>query len=169
MLSKLGIFAKSVPMRSKFWLKQYNFLPRGAPNCRSRVGGYSLLEILIVLAIIAMIVALVGPRLFAQLDKSKVTAAKVQMQGLKAALSTMRLDIDRYPAPEEGLALLQKPVGDMVPGWAGPYMDGALPKDPWGRDYVYGLPDAGSDVPSLTSLGADGKPGGVGNDGDLHL
>lgn len=131
--------------------------------------GYSLLEILIVLAIIAMIVALVGPRLFAQLDKSKVVAARVQMQGLKAALSTMRLDIDRYPTTEEGLALLQTAPVQSVPGWAGPYMDGALPKDPWGRPYIYAPPAQSSDAPTITSLGADGKPSGTGNDADLSL
>ncbi len=141
----------------------------GAAKLRYAKGGYSLLEILIVLAIIAMIVALVGPRLFAQLDKSKVIAARVQIQGLKAALSTMRLDIDRYPSAEEGLAMLQAAPSQSVPGWAGPYMDGGLPKDPWGNAYVYAPPVATSDAPKITSLGADGKPGGSGNDADLSL
>ncbi len=136
---------------------------------RHNASGYSLLEILIVLAIIAMIVALVGPRLFAQLDKSKVAAAKVQMQGIKAALSTMRLDIDRYPSAEEGLALLQTDPNPAVPGWAGPYLDGSLPKDPWGRPFGYTPPASGSDAPTVTSLGADGKSGGSGNDADLSL
>ncbi len=131
--------------------------------------GYSLLEILIVLAIIAMIVALVGPRLIAQLDKSRVVAARVQMQGLKAALSTMRLDINRYPTAEEGLALLQTAPSESVPGWAGPYMDGGLPKDPWGNPYSYAPPATSSDAPVITTLGADGKPGGTGNDSDLSV
>ena len=144
--------------------KQYTASAR-----RAAVSGYSLLEILIVLAIIAMIVALVGPRLFAQLDKSKVTTARVQMQGLKAALSTMRLDIDRYPTKEEGLGLLQVSPNQSVPGWAGPYMDGAVPKDPWGGAYIYAPPASSAELPSLTSRGADSKPGGTGIDADLTL
>lgn len=79
---------------------------RTKPATGRRAAGYSLLEILIVLSIIALIAALVGPRLFAQFDKSKVTAAKVQMKALKSALETMRLDIGRYPTPQEGLGLL---------------------------------------------------------------
>ena len=151
-------------MPMNFARKQYRTRAR-----RAAVSGYSLLEILIVLAIIAMIVALVGPRLFAQLDKSKVTTARVQMQGLKAALSTMRLDIDRYPTKEEGLGLLQVSPNQSVPGWSGPYMDGAVPKDPWGSAYIYAPPATTAELPSLTSLGADSKPGGTGIDADLTL
>lgn len=134
---------------------------------RKRVAGYSLLEILIVLSIIALIAALVGPRLFAQLDKSKVTAAHVQMKSLKSALETMRIDIGRYPTQQEGLQLLTQAPGDGVANWSGPYLSSALPKDPWGRDYIYIAPADGAQEPKVSTLGADGKPGGSGNDADL--
>jgi general secretion pathway protein G len=129
--------------------------------------GYSLLEILIVLSIIALIAALVGPRLFAQLDKSKVTAAKVQMKSLKSALETKKHDIGRFPTQQEGLVLLSQAPGDGVSNWSGPYLSGQLPKDPWGRDYIYLPAAAENQEPKISTLGADGKPGGTGNDGDL--
>jgi general secretion pathway protein G len=128
--------------------------------------GYSLLEILIVLSIIALIAALVGPRLFAQLDKSKVVAARVQMKSIKSSLETMRLDINRYPTKEEGLTLLVS-KSDSASNWSGPYLSGALPKDPWGRDYIYEAPTSDAPEPKLKTLGADGKPGGSGNDADI--
>lgn len=135
---------------------------RGSPKA-----GYSLLEILIVLAIIALIAALVGPRLFAQFDKSKVTAARVQTKSLEATVETMRLDIGRYPTAAEGLALLNAAPGSGVANWSGPYLAGGVPKDPWGHDYIYTPPPAEGQEPKITSLGADGKPGGTGNDADI--
>ena len=129
--------------------------------------GYSLLEILIVLTIIGMIAALVGPRLFAQLDHSKVTTARVQVRSLEAALGTMRLDIGRYPNPSEGLNLLVQGDAKTVQGWAGPYLGGGLPKDPWGRPYVYEAPAEGGS-PKIYSYGSDGKPGGDGNAADIY-
>lgn len=141
-------------------------LSLGRRRAYRRTAGYSLLEILIVLSIIALIAALVGPRLFAQLDKSKTVAAHVQMKSLKSAIETMRLDISRYPTQEEGLGLLVKAPGDGVANWSGPYLSGALPKDPWGRDYIYQAP-ADNQEPHIVTLGADGKPGGSGNDADI--
>ena len=130
--------------------------------------GYSLLEILIVLAIIALIAALVGPRLFAQLDRSKVTTARVQVKALETALETMRLDIGRYPNPQESLSLLVVANGATVTGWSGPYLSGGLPKDPWGYAYVLEpAPDA-DHPPHVVSYGADGKPGGEGNAADIR-
>jgi general secretion pathway protein G len=128
--------------------------------------GYSLLEILIVLSIIALIAALVGPRLFAQLDKSKVVAARVQMKSIKSSLETMRLDINRYPTKEEGLGLLMT-KSEAASNWSGPYLSGTLPKDPWGRDYLYEAPTTDVPEPKIKTLGADGKPGGTGNDADI--
>lgn len=131
-----------------------------------RKAGYSLLEILIVLAIIALIAALVGPRLFAQLDHSKVTTARVQVRALETALETMRLDIGRYPTPQEGLGLLVK--ADGVSGWAGPYLSGDLPKDPWGHDYVFEPAPDPQHPAHVMSYGSDGKPGGEGNAADIR-
>lgn len=129
--------------------------------------GYSLLEILIVLAIIALIAALVGPRLFAQFDKSKVTAARVQVKALASAVETMRLDIGRYPTAAEGLALLNASPGGSVANWSGPYLSGGVPKDPWGRDYVYAPPAAEGQEPKVLSYGADGRAGGSGTAADV--
>ena len=128
--------------------------------------GYSLLEILIVLVIIALIAALVGPRLFAQLDRSKVIAAGVQVKALGSALETMRLDIGRYPTAQEGLGLLEK-APDGTANWSGPYLGGGLPKDPWGRDYVYVPAATDGGDPKVVSYGADGRPGGTANNADI--
>ena len=134
--------------------------PSGAASAKA---GYSLLEILIVLAIIALIAALVGPRLFAQFDKSKVTAARVQVKSLESAVETMRLDIGRYPTAAEGLGLLDAAPGEGVANWSGPYLAGGLPKDPWGRPYVYVAPTGEGVEPKVVSYGADGRPGFGGN------
>jgi general secretion pathway protein G len=130
--------------------------------------GYSLLEILIVLAIIALIAALVGPQLFAQLDRAKVTTARVQVKSLESALQTMELDIGRYPASGEGLALLTSADRHAVAGWNGPYLSGGLPNDPWGHAYVYDPPTDAAHPPKVHSLGSDGKPGGQGNASDVY-
>ncbi len=143
---------------------------------RSARSGFSLLEILVVLAIIALIAAVVGPRLFAQLDRSKTTTARLQIRSLEAGLETMRLDIGRLPTEQEGLALLSAGDPAAVPGWQGPYLDKALPSDPWARPYVYvppppeatgavGAPDARARV---VSYGADGTEGGEGVNADVN-
>lgn len=127
--------------------------------------GYSLLEVLVVLSIIALIATFVGPRIFAQLDRSKATSARIQIQSLSSALETMRLDIGRYPSDEEGLVLLVEapPPGDVEAlEWRGPYLDSAVPVDPWGGAYTYEAPADSEGRPRLVSYGADGKPGGEG-------
>lgn len=144
--------------------------------------GYSLLEILVVLAIIAMIVAVVGPRLFTQLDRSKTTTARLQIRSLEAALETMRLDIGRLPTAQEGLNLLVEANPATVNGWYGPYLSEKLPNDPWGRPYIYEVPAASTGAPSadgalagpagetrprVMSYGADGVPGGDGVNADV--
>ena len=133
----------------------------------ARKRGYTLLEMLIVLSIIALIAALVGPRLFAQFDRSKVTAAHVQAKSLRSALDTMELDIGRYPNDTEGLELLAHAPDASVANWHGPYLSGGVPKDPWGHDYVYEAPKDSGQEPHVVSLGADGKTGGSGNDADI--
>lgn len=138
--------------------------------------GYSLLEILVVLAIIALIASVVGPRLFAQLDRGKTTTARLQIRSMEAALETMRLDIGRWPTQQEGLALLMQADPAQVAGWSGPYLDKALPSDPWARPYIYvappaeatgaiGAPDARARV---ISYGADGQEGGSGVNADVN-
>ncbi|UPT61156.1 MAG: type II secretion system major pseudopilin GspG [Hyphomonadaceae bacterium JAD_PAG50586_4] len=135
---------------------------------RRRERGYSLLEVLIVLTIIALIAALVGPRLMAQLDRSKVTAARVQVRALGAALETMRLDLGRYPTNEEGVALLNAPPGgDDTMLWRGPYLDAETPVDPWGTAYLYTAPTSDFGRPRIVSLGADRVEGGEGLASDI--
>jgi general secretion pathway protein G len=135
---------------------------------RAAKAGYSLLEILIVLAIIALIAALVGPQLFAQLDKAKVTTARVQTRSLESALQTMELDIGRYPTQSEGLQLLVNGDRKTVAGWNGPYLSSSLPNDPWGHAYVYDPPADATHPPKVHSLGSDGRPGGSGNASDIY-
>ena len=135
--------------------------------CRAR-SGFSLLEILVVLSIIALIAAVVGPRLYAQLDKSKSQTARLQIRSLEAALDTMRLDIGRLPTEAEGLNLLVQGDEAQVPGWAGPYLDKALPNDPWARPFIYVAPTEGSDNRArVVSHGADGQEGGTGVNADV--
>lgn len=131
--------------------------------------GYSLLEVLIVLTIIALVAALVGPRLIAQLDRSKVTAARVQVRTLASALETMRIDIGRYPTTQEGLALLVAPPTGAreAASWAGPYLDAEVPSDPWGGAYIYDAPREDFARPRIASLGADGEVGGTGLAADI--
>lgn len=158
-------------------LKSFSLSRSGARHSRQRSSrsGYSLLEILVVLAIIALIAAVVGPRLFAQLDRSKTRTALLQIRSLEAALETMRLDIGRLPTEQEGLALLVQADAQSVSGWYGPYLDRALPSDPWGRPYIYrappadasGAPGAPEARAEVLSYGADGAEGGQGVNADV--
>jgi general secretion pathway protein G len=142
--------------------------PDELKGTRRRERGYSLLEVLIVLTIIALIAALVGPRLMAQLDRSKVTAARVQVRALGAAIETMRLDLGRYPDNQEGIALLNAPPsGDDAVLWRGPYLDAETPVDPWGAAYVYVAPTTDFGRPRVVSLGADRAEGGEGLAADI--
>ena len=138
--------------------------PRGD---RRKRAGFSLVEVLIVLAIIALVAALVGPRIFAQLDRSKVRAASVQISALRSALGTLRLEIGRYPTDDEGLELLVRADPQTVTGWYGPYLDDGVPMDPWGRPYIYVAPAQPDGEPQVLSLGADGEPGGEGLNADI--
>lgn len=141
---------------------------RGA---RAAQAGFSLLEVLIVLAIIALVASVVGPRLMAQFDRSKVTAAMIQLRALSSALETMRLDLGRYPSADEGLALLvaQPPRTDGGDAWRGPYLESDVPLDPWGRPFVYEPGEDPLQRPRLVSLGADGAPGGSGLAADVAI
>lgn len=135
---------------------------------RTAEAGYSLLEILVALAIIASLAALVGPRLLGQVDKSKLTTAKVQINMLETALSTYYTELGLLPTSSEGLEVLVTNIhGD--PKWAGPYLsENVMPLDPWGMPYQYAPPTQSGEVGTVFSLGADKQPGGSGLDADIN-
>lgn len=128
--------------------------------------GFTLLELLVVIVIIGMLAAYVAPKYFAQIGKSKVTIAQDQVESFDKALEQYRLDTGHYPPPAVGLpALFVQPPNE--PLWRGPYLKKGLPPDPWGHGYLYRMPGSdGRDVEVL-SYGADGKPGGTGEDADV--
>jgi len=134
---------------------------RGPRNARAR--GFTLIELLVVMVIIGLLAALVGPRFIGQAEKQKVNAAKAQMRNLATALDLFRMEVGRYPTAQEGLeALRHKPGG--LERWNGPYLNREVPKDPWGRDYVYASENGSFE---LVSHGADGISGGEGDDQDI--
>ena len=125
---------------------------------RHSQSGFSLLEMLVVLVIMGMLAGLVGPRMFGQVDSSKAKTAKTQIKMLKGSLETMRLDTGRFPTEDEGLdTLFERPQEEPARSrWRGPYLDEAVPLDPWGNPYQYSIPGANSQPFALYSLGADG-------------
>ena len=135
--------------------------PRGANN-----RGFTLLELLVVMVIIGLLAGFVAPRYFAQVGKSRVKAARAQIDALDKALEQYRLDVGRLPTTEEGLtALTTAPSG--VTNWDGPYLKKDVPLDPWGHPYVYAQPGTHQNDFDLLSYGRDGRLGGTGEDADL--
>ena len=130
-----------------------------------RKAGYSLMEILIVLAIIGLLVALVGPELMKTFGGAQTKSATAQVKTIKEALNQMNIDIGRYPTDAEGLGLLTQALDGDVANWNGPYLSGGVPLDPWKKPYVYKLSETGE--PIIVSLGKDGKEGGTGADADI--
>jgi general secretion pathway protein G len=137
-------------------------------NYRARPAerGFTLVEMLVVITIIALIMALVGPRVLNYVTESKIKAAKIQIESLSSALDLYFLDAGRYPTTSEGLgALLQRPGSGM--NWNGPYLKGnAVPNDPWGRQYAYRSPGQHGNF-DIISYGADGQEGGAGAGADI--
>jgi len=127
--------------------------------------GFTLVEILVVIIIIGLLAALVGPRLFGKVSVAKQKATKAQIELFGTALDAFRLDTGRYPTTEEGLkALREKPSG--LEKWEGPYLPKEIPSDPWGKPYVYKSPGDNYDY-DLISYGLDGVPGGEGENQDI--
>ena len=139
---------------------------RGASSARQTERGFTLVEMLVVITIIALIMALVGPRVLNYLTDAKIKTAKIQIASFENALDLYYLDANRYPTTSEGLrALIERPGGTAA--WSGPYLkSNAVPNDPWGRLYVYRSP--GEHGPyDIMSYGADGQEGGTGADTDI--
>jgi general secretion pathway protein G len=127
--------------------------------------GFTLLELLVVVAIIGLLVGYVAPRYFGQVGKSEIATAKAQIDALEKALDQYRLDTGHYPSTELGLgALVTRPANE--PKWNGPYLKKAVPLDPWGKAYAYKQPGEHGDI-DLVSYGKDGAPGGTGDNADL--
>jgi general secretion pathway protein G len=139
-----------------------------AANRARKDAGFTLIEIMVVIAIIGILATLIVPKIMGRPDEARATAAKHDVGTLVQAFKLYRLDIGRYPTTEQGVkALVEKPTSEPVPqNWkAGGYLD-SIPKDPWGNPYQYANPGARSEI-DVYSFGADGKPGGTGNDADI--
>jgi general secretion pathway protein G len=126
--------------------------------------GFTLIEILVVMAIVALLAALVGPKLFPKLGKGKQSAAKAQIELFGQALDQFKLDTGRYPTTQEGLNALMNNPG--VENWEGPYLKKSIPVDPWNKPYIYLSPGTHGDY-DLSSNGRDGNAGGEGEDKDV--
>jgi general secretion pathway protein G len=133
---------------------------------RQSVLGFTLVELLVVLAILGLLAGLVGPQVMKFLGSSKTKTAGLQIADLSATLDLYRLEVGRYPSDDEGLKALVENPGD-VPNWNGPYLKKSdVPKDPWGNDYLYRFPGEHGTF-DIWSLGADGREGGEGENADV--
>ena len=142
------------------------YLAPKTSSTRRRYKGFTLIELLVVLAILTMLAGLVGPRVLGLLGGAKSKTAGVQIADLEKTLEIFKLDVGRFPTTAEGLDALANRPGS-ANGWNGPYLKGGVPNDPWGKPYVFASPTANGGI-AITSLGADGLPGGDGENADIH-
>lgn len=142
-----------------------------ALSVSAQEGGFTLLEMLIVLVIIGLLAALVAPQLLNRLESSKVTTTETQIRMLRTALDTLRLDIGRYPTTQEGLALLDDAPSDpeLRARWRGPYLEDQLPNDPWGHPFQYVYTGQGNPPFDLYSWGPNGKPASEGAEQQIGI
>jgi general secretion pathway protein G len=128
--------------------------------------GVTLIEMLVVVVIMGLFVGLVAVNMFKKADDAKRTAARTQISNFMQTLGLYKLDTGTYPNTDQGLqALRVRP--DNNPQWSGPYLTQDVPLDPWGHPYLYKYPGEHGDEPDVVSLGADGQPGGDGNNADI--
>ena len=140
--------------------------PGHRPRRRRGDDGFTLLEMLVVLAIMGLLAAIIAPQVLKYLGTSRSQTAKVQIQNVDAALQLFRLDVGRFPTQEEGLgALVTAP--STAPGWNGPYLQkSAALNDPWGTPYAYKIPGKHGEI-DVYSLGSDKAEGGTGEAADV--
>ena len=127
--------------------------------------GFTLMELLVVLAILGLLMSLVGPRVLSQLGGAKTKTAAIQIKDLEQALEIYKLDVGRFPSTNEGLKALVTKAGG-TSGWNGPYLKSDVPMDPWNREYQYKYPGERGELDIFT-YGQDGSPGGEGEDADV--
>lgn len=134
---------------------------------RSREGGFTLIEIMVVVVILGILAALVAPNVISRIDDAQINRAKVDIKAIESALQLYRLDNFKYPTTDQGInALVNKPADPSIRNWrAGGYLD-KIPNDPWGIEYQYLYPGQNSEFDIFT-LGADGQPGGEGINADI--
>lgn len=127
--------------------------------------GFTLTELLVVLLVVGLLAATVGPSIYQKINPAKTKIAKAQIYQISNALDSFYLDVGRFPSVEEGVSSLYFDQTG-ISGWAGPYLKSAVPSDPWGKDYQYRSP--GRIAPyEVFSYGADGKEGGQGENADI--
>ena len=144
-----------------------NWLDRKRGKAAATQRGFTLVELLVVITIIALIMGIVGPRVLNYLTESKAKAAKIQIESFGSALDLFFLDTGRYPTGSEGLTALVRRPGNIA-AWNGPYLKGgAVPPDPWGNAYVYRAPGQEGRTYDLLSYGSDGTEGGTGAAQDI--
>lgn len=137
-----------------------------ARDRRTRTGGFTLLELLVVILIIGLLTGIVAPRFLGQIGRSEATAARAQLDAFDKAIQAYRVDTGRFPSISQGLgALVKQPAEE--PRWHGPYMQGDIPPDPWGTPYQYRNPGTNGRDYDLLSYGRDKAPGGSGDDADI--
>ena len=140
--------------------------PRAAQPGGRPQRGFTLIELLVVMVIIGLLGALVGPRLFKNVGKSRMAAAKAQIAMFQSGLGQYKLEVGVFPSTEEGLAALRvRPLS--AQNWDGPYLQKEIPLDPWNYEYVYRFPGAQGDEYDIISFGADGREGGEDENADV--
>jgi general secretion pathway protein G len=135
---------------------------------RQRAGGqsgFTLMELLVVLAILGLLMSLVGPTVLNQLGGAKTKTAAIQIKDLEQSLEMYKLDVGRFPSTDQGLQALVTRPGDVV-GWNGPYLKSRVPLDPWKGEYHYKYPGERGELDIFT-YGQNGSPGGEGEDADV--
>jgi general secretion pathway protein G len=141
---------------------------KSGPHARRRSArGFTLIELIVVILILGLLAGLVVPRLFKHVTMAKVTATKAQISAFQTALGAYKLDTGNFPATEQGLQALRTAPTELK-NWNGPYLPKEIPPDPWGNPYVYKYPGEHGDEPDIISYGADGRPGGEGENADIY-